>query len=469
MTTNQSSVMSDCYGLPITTHSREALDWYNRGVRGLLGFRQNAPECFRKALTLDPELKMAQSHLGMCYFMEESAPMIAKAQECFKQSCVGLENVSDRERDVLETVLAWAQGKGREAMERMLTAIKARPREASLIQRLYFIYFMQGSADKMRDLVAEALPHYDNDSYILGMYSFALEETRDFARALEIGNTARALNPEDIWTVHALTHAYYETGAFGPGTQLLTEALPQCEGIGSFRTHIAWHLAVLLWEQGQYQKALGLYHNRFPDPASLEPPNFVDAVTLLWRLNLTGQSTPAEWEALTPSLEQLRTLPTYLFNQMHVVLGLAGAKKIDWAQTYLNGLRSRVKPDRPGVFGEVGLPLAEGLLAYAKSDYARAVGCMLPIKDRIVNIGGSHAQRAVFSDVLIDACLRSGAYDAAVELVKAKRRFWSGRPLALFELEKAYKGKGDTVQAAEAGAAARRLWQEMGADVERLI
>ena len=469
MSTHQSSLMSDCYGLPITTHSREALAWYNRGVRGLLGFRQDAPECFLKALALDPELKMAKSHLGMCYFMEESAPMIAKAQECFKQSCAGLENVSDRERDVLETVLAWAQGKGRAAMERMLAAIKARPREASLIQRLYFIYFMQGSADKMRDLVAEALPHYDDDSYILGMYSFALEETRDFARALEIGNKARALNAEDIWTVHALAHAYYETGAFGQGTQLLTEAMPQCEGLGSFRTHIAWHLAVLLWEQGQYRKALGLYHDRFPDPAVLEPPNFVDAVTLLWRLNLTGQPTPKEWEALTPSLEQMRTLPTYLFNQMHVVLGLAGAKKIDSAQAYLDNLRARVKPDRPGVLGEVGLPLAEGLLAYAKGDYARTVDCLLPIKDRIVNIGGSHAQRAVFADILIDACLRSGAYDAAIDLLAGKRRFWPDRPLALFDLEKAYKGKGDAAHAAENGAAARRLWEDMGADTERLV
>jgi tetratricopeptide (TPR) repeat protein len=469
MTTNQSLVLSDCYGLPITTHSHEALEWYNRGIHGLLGFRSDAPECFLKALALDPELKMAQSHLGMCYFMEESAQMIAKAHECFTQSCLDLEKVTDRERDVLETVLMWAQGRSREWLDRMQAAIRARPREASLIQRIYFVYFMQGGVDKMLELMESALPAYDNDSYILGMYSFALEEARNFAKALEIGHKARALNSEDIWTVHALTHVYYETGAFGPGTQLLTEALPQCEGIGSFRTHIAWHLAVLLWEQGQYQKALGLYHDRFPRPDSLGPPTFVDAVALLWRLNLAGQPTPAEWEALTPSLEQMRALPTYLFNQMHVALGLAGAKKFDWAQAYLEGLRARVKPDRPGVLGEVGVPLVEGLVAYARGDYARTVDCILPIKDRISNIGGSHAQRAIFSDILIDACLRSGVYDVAVELLEAKRRFCSNRPLALLGLEKAYVGKGNAARAAEVGALAKRLWREMGAEAEQLM
>lgn len=466
MATHQSYVLSDYYGLPITTRSREALDWYNRGVHGLLGFRSDAPDCLRKALDLDPDFNMARSHLGMVYFMEESAPMIAQAQECFKQSCVGLERVSDRERDVLETVLMWAQGKGREALARMQAALHTRPREATLVQRLYFIYFMQGGADKMLEMMETVLPAYADDSYILGMYSFALEETRNFAKALEVGQKARALNPSDMWTLHALAHTYYETGAFGPGTQLLTEALPQCEGIGSFRTHIVWHLAVLLWEQGQYLHALGLYHDRFPNPAALEPPNFVDAVALLWRLNLTGQPTPVEWEALIPSLDQLRTLPTYLFNQMHVALGLAGTKRFDWAQMYLDELRSRVKPDRPGILGEVGIPLVEGLLAHAKGEYTRTVACLLPIKDRIITIGGSNAQREIFTDVLLDACLRSGVYDGAIELLEQKRKDRPQRPLALFGLEKAFAGKGDATHAAEAGGLARKLWKAMGAERE---
>jgi hypothetical protein len=93
---------------------------------------------------------MARSHVGMVYFMEESAPMITQAQECFTQSCVGLEKVSGRERDVLETVLPWAQGKGREALERMQAAVKMRPREATLIQRLYFTYLLRSQLNQKR-------------------------------------------------------------------------------------------------------------------------------------------------------------------------------------------------------------------------------------------------------------------------------------------------------------------------------
>jgi tetratricopeptide (TPR) repeat protein len=400
----------------------------------------------------------------MCYFMDESGDQTAKAKACFSQACEKTDHLTERERDVVETVNLWGQGKGREALERMQVAIAARPREVTLVQRLYFVYFMQGMADRMRDLIASVIAHYDNDSYVLGMYSFGLEETRDFARAFELAHKARALNPSDAWSLHALAHIHYETGAFAAGTFLMNEGLPQCEGVGFFRTHLIWHLALFLWEQGRNQQALGLYHQLFPGAEPMLPPNFVDAVTLLWRLNLSGVPTPTEWQALTASLEQLRTLPTYLFNQMHIVLGLAGTRQTEWATVYLDGLRARVRPDRPGIMGEVAVPLAEGLIAYSKEDYARTVECLLPIKDRIINIGGSHAQREIFTDILADACLRTGAYHEAIELLEVKRKHRPDRPFALVGLEKAYAGTGEVAKAAETKAYTRRLWQEMEAD-----
>jgi tetratricopeptide (TPR) repeat protein len=455
---------TDCYGLPITTSSHEALECYNRGVRGLLGFHKDTAECFERALALDPNFNMARSHLGMAYFLDETAEQVAKAKECFTQSGTAMGHLTDRERDVLEIVLVWAQGKAREALERMHAALAARPGEVTLLQKLYFAYFMQGMADKMRDTVASVVSHYPDDSYVLGMYGFSLEETRDFARAFEFSNKARALNPTDAWSLHALAHCHYETGAFAGGVQLLNEALPQCGHVGFFRTHLTWHHALFLWEQGKSQQALEIYHQLFPDNSVMLPPNFADAVTLLWRLNLTGVSTPDEWQALTPSLDQLRTLPTYLFNQMHVALGLTGARRTEWATAYLDGLRSRVRPDRPGVVGEVAVPAVEGLLAYSKEDYRRAVDCLWPIRDRIVGIGGSHAQREVFVDILADACLRSSAYKEAVELLEAKRQNRPDRPLALAALEKAYQGTSETGKATDACTSAQRLWQTMGAD-----
>jgi tetratricopeptide (TPR) repeat protein len=407
---------------------------------------------------------MAHLHLGVHYFLEESDDLVARARACFAQAKANMTGLSDRERDVIESLDLWGNGRVREAIARLHAAIEARPREIILLQRLYFVYFVQGASDKLRDLPAAVLQHYENDSYVLGMYSFGLEETHDFARAFEIGQQALALNRQDVWAVHALAHASYETGAFIAGTRLLEESLPHCGAVGTFRHHIIWHLALFLWEQGKYQQTLRLYHERFADPVALLPPNFVDSVSLLWRLNLTGQATPAEWQALTPSLDTLRQMHTYLFNQLHVALGLIGSRHLDWAADYLDSLRARVRPERPGVLGEVGIPLIEGVMAYTRGEYTRTVECLQPIHERIINVGGSHAQREIFTDILLDAALQTRAYDVASALLETKRRYRPDRPLALFGLEKLHAAQGDQAQAAAFGATARRLWHEMGAD-----
>ena len=462
-------VLTDGYGLPITTTSEEALNWYNQGIHGILGFRQDTPDCFEKALAIDPNFHMARGHLGVHYFMEETAEALGKARDYLTQACEDLSGLTDRERDVLETLQAWAQGKGRDAVQRMHAALETRPREAVLLQKLYFIYFMQGASEQLRDIITPIISHYENDSYVQGMYSFALEENREFAKALEIGMRARELNSQDVWTLHALAHIYYETGAFAAGSKLLDEGIPQCEGVGFFRNHVVWHLALFEWEQGHYQKALSLYREQSADPAELLiPPNLVDAVSLLWRLDLTGQKMTEEWKAVEPSLDRLRKVPTYMFNQMHCALGLTGAGRLDWATEYLDALRARVKPERPGLVGEVGVPLVEGLIAYAKGEYANCVDCLLPIKDKVIKIGGSHAQREVFADILLDACLQAKAYDEAIALLETKRRHRPERPLALLGLERAYAGKGEVDQAGTAGENARQLWQKMGADEEVL-
>jgi tetratricopeptide (TPR) repeat protein len=468
MATAPPLILFDCYGLPVTTRVRGALHWYNQGIQGLLGFRKDTPDCFQKALALDPTFAMAHCHLGVHYFLEESEDMVARARACFEQARAGMAGLTERERDVVETLDLWGNGWVREAMDRMHAALQTRPREAILLQRLYFIYFVQGASEKLRDLPASVLRHYADDSYVLGMYSFGLEEMHDFARAFELGQQALSRNTADVWALHALAHVAYETGAFATGVRLLEDGLRHCDGVGSFRNHILWHLALFLWEQGQYQRTLKLYHEEFADPATLFPPNLVDAVSLLWRLNLTGLPTPAEWPALTPSLEGLRHTRTYLFNQMHIALGLTGAQRLHWAMEYVESLRTRVRPGRPSLLGDVGLPLVEGLIAYAKGEYARVVEGWLPIRDRILEVGGSHAQRELFADILLDAALQAGAYDVASDLLTAKRRHRPDRPLALFALAQVSARQGDMATATATEAKARSLWQEMGTDQEML-
>ncbi len=57
---------------------------------------------------------------------------------------------------------------------------------------------------------------------------------------------------------------------------------------------------------------------------------------------------------------------------------------------------------------DVGLPLAEGVAAFARGRYADSVAAIEPMRDQAHRFGGSHAQRDVITLTLIEAALRSG-------------------------------------------------------------
>src|SRR2546425_10215876 len=76
-------------------------------------------------------------------------------------------------------------------------------------------------------------------------------------------------------------------------------------------------------------------------------------------------------------------------------------------------LRERAARDRPGLTGQVLVPLVEGLHAFAAGDYRRAGERIEPPPGQIVELGGSRAPRDVFHDTLYEACFPAGDPDRA--------------------------------------------------------
>jgi predicted phosphodiesterase len=68
----------------------------------------------------------------------------------------------------------------------------------------------------------------------------------------------------------------------------------------------------------------------------------------------------------------------------------------------------------PGAFL---IALCRGVQAFGQGDYENAVTVLEPLLADIVRIGGSHAQREVYEDTLIVACLRAGRAQKARALI----------------------------------------------------
>jgi hypothetical protein len=80
-------------------------------------------------------------------------------------------------------------------------------------------------------------------------------------------------------------------------------------------------------------------------------------------------------------------------------------------------LRQRAPRDRTGLVGGVLIPLIEGLQAFARAEYGSVIDRIEPLRPRIVELGGSRAQRDVFHDTLLEACFRAGDGDRATRLL----------------------------------------------------
>ncbi len=65
---------------------------------------------------------------------------------------------------------------------------------------------------------------------------------------------------------------------------------------------------------------------------------------------------------------------------------------------------------------EVGLPLADGLLAFANNRYGEAMQTIEPVRDIAGRFGGSHAQRDLLTLTMIDASIQAGDQPARTPL-----------------------------------------------------
>ena len=83
------------------------------------------------------------------------------------------------------------------------------PRDALALQVGHVADFYHGDRDNLRGRIARALPFWRRDdlgySFVLGMYA-GLEECADYARAEQTGREALAIEPDDCWAHHAVTH-----------------------------------------------------------------------------------------------------------------------------------------------------------------------------------------------------------------------------------------------------------------------
>ena len=439
------SHMQDRYGLPLTTSSTRAAEGFIEGLDLLL--EQNfGPEIqFTEAIEADPGFALASSALA---YMVHLRAQVTEARERVQQAQALASGLSRREQQQVEAIALFINGQGPRSYALIREHLADYPRDILMIRVAQRLFALGCSGAGIASFPAPLLAlmqgvasAYGDDWAFLGSYAFAHHETGHVEEARRLAERSLALRPTNAVAAHSVAHVFFETGDATSGGAFLETWLQGFDPRAPYHVHLSWHQALFELARGHYQRALALYEADIrPAVVANMAPALNDSAALLWRVYMySGATPPFPPEEVRDLAAPAASRPGPAFRDAHAALAFAVASD----KAYIGHMIDRLQglADAGDVLaGEVTLPLVQGINAFAHEAYSEAVRCLEPLfteprLDQLARIGGSHAQREVFEDTLLEAYLRAEQFDKAEAMLRTRlqRRdsvrdlFWLGR------------------------------------------
>lgn len=414
----------DAQGLDLVG-SPDSVAAFDRAVDDYFGWKGDPIGLLQGALDRDPAFTLGAIAIASLYALNGfrgDNPAVTQALAAAEASIGG---ASSREKRHLEAAKAWAAGEIIGATDIWEDILVDHPTDALALRFAHDSYFYLGHSLSIRDSVARVLPFWDsqnpNYGYVLGAYAFGLEEAGELRRAEEFGRAAIARNAEDGWAVHAVAHVLETESRQSEGIDFLKNSRSSWGKAHALSIHNGWHLGLYLIEERRFDEVLADY-DRFVAPkiAGDSLLDLVDASAILWRLELAGAGVGDRWAPLARQWLTHVDDHVLVFNDLHIALALSRAEDGEGVRRLRQSLdryEREGKGDNRDITVDVGRRIVDAALAFAEGDYRRVIDRILPIRYKVIRIGGSHAQRDLVTQTLIAAAERAGEINLARALL----------------------------------------------------
>jgi hypothetical protein len=451
-------VRTDFLGNPVTGASDAVLAAIDDFVGGFLGYEERMLNVLAAA-DAEPGHCLANAYAAMLWMFLEAPEAPARAAIYLQRAEEAAAAATARERGNVALVRAWARGDVAAATRAAADVVAGAPRDLAAVKLHQYFDFNRGRAASMLRIALAALPHAADVPQLHGMAAFAYEQCHLIDDAEASANRALAMQRREPWAQHALAHVHLTRGRMPEGLAFLQSVSDTWSGLTSFMyTHNWWHLALGLISEGRDAEAVEVYDRHVWARDRTYSQDQVGAVSLLARLELAGVDVGTRWRELGEYLAVRANDTVQPFLTMQYLYGLARAGRPE-ADTLLEAVRRaavEAPADVRAAWADVALPACEGLLAHARGDSANVLRALGPALPRMIEIGGSHAQRDLFEQIHLDAVLQAGNLYTAQQWLERRRAYEPcgvplNRRLAAVDAE-----LGLPAQAAEARARAAR-------------
>jgi hypothetical protein len=413
----------DYLGNPLTGQREDTLRSIDDFIEGYLAYETRA-ERILQAADADPESCMANVYAGMLWMLLEAPEAPSRAQKYLLAAERAAPGATRRELINAAMLRAWVDADLERTIRLCDQVSDEFPRDLSIVKTHQYFEFNRGNSPEMLRVALKVAAANADVPYVYGMKAFGYEQCHLLDEAESEARSALAMRRKEPWAQHALAHVLLTRGRMDEGAQFLEEAADTWTGLNSFMlTHIWWHLALFYLSQGRDREALEVYDRHCWGIAKDYSQDQVGAISLLARFEIAGIEVADRWEDLADHLAARARDTVQPFLTLQYLYGLARARRPQ-AETLLQTVRDHAlgaPPYTRVVWREVALPGCEGLYAYARGDYDRAWHHLSNVAPRMAEAGGSHAQRDLFEQILLDAAQKSGRLVGAQHLLELRR------------------------------------------------
>ncbi len=423
-------VSYDSCGLALTAGSENTAAAYDR-ILTSLGHAKNPSTILEAAIEQDPDFVLGHllsGYLAMVFtdrdFVEVARAGLHAAEERLAQGV----SVTDRERLHMVALTAWQAGDLARASRALDAILIDHPKDILALHMGHTLDVFLGDGLNMAVRFASVLPAWKETDpfygFVLGMYGFGLEESREYEQAEEFARQGGEIDPKVVWAHHGVAHALLMQGKNQDGSRYLDTYYDYWSKDNYFASHIAIHAILFKLELDELETTVSLYDDLVFNVDT--PPiilTMVDASSALWRLYLENIDVGDRWNVLAQSWEQKAFQTHYAFNDMHAMLAFVAADNAAAAdrliadqESYLND-ESNARETNHARTRDLGLPVCKALRSFGRGEYGRTIALLHPLLNSSYKLGGSHAQRDIIYRTTLEACIRSSNLSLAHHLL----------------------------------------------------
>jgi tetratricopeptide (TPR) repeat protein len=427
--------ITDTRGLVISAPSADVVERFEAIVHDLYYYRLGVIDRLDELLAEAPDLVLGHVLMGCALLTEGSVTAEPKARDHLERAEALPSNRREQlhaaalrgwlDRDATARMSAWEQI----LVEWPLDLLALRQHAATL--------FWTGDKRHQAELVMSVAGQWGSQTpgygHFLSAFAFSMEEVGHYAVAERAARNAIAIEPQDLWALHALAHVFEMQSRIDEGIELLEDAAQFLNDYNLFRGHLWWHLSLYRHARGEFDAALELFDAEIFPKSSTFYLDIQNAAALLVRLEFQGVDVgAARWERIAEAAAESATTCTLWFTAMHDVIALIKTDRQAEAQATLDYLHSEgAASAQPALAYE----LSQAAAAFYAGRPGEALEAMLALRQRHGGLGASHAQQDLYDQIMVIAALKLGDWPRVRELLKARlaTRIWDEPSWQAFE------------------------------------